>query len=135
MGTATGGSGGAIGCEPWISCTERILIENVPAWDGVPNPISSSNRIYMVGAQGNLATFDAVPFGVDREGLGCSVEAGCGGLKPDTYVLTAAGAKIQMAQTKAITAAGRDFALHNLRSYQTGNCDDYWNWGFWAVES
>jgi len=32
------------------------------------------------------------------------------------------------------TALGlQHLTVHNLRSYQTANCDDYWNWGWWAA--
>jgi len=118
----------------WGFCTERMLIENVPAWDGVPNPVSASNRIYLTGAEGEIGTFDSVPFVVAQQALGCSTEKGCGGIPPDTYVLFTAGTQIGMGQTRTITAKGRSFAFHNLRSYQTSACDDYWNWAFWAVE-
>src|SRR5262249_12134479 len=108
------------GLDPaWMSCTQRILIENVPSWDGAPNPVSASNRIYLVGADGDLGTFDDVPFAVGSAPLGCSTDAGCGGIAPDTYALTATGTQIGMGQTKTISASGRSFALHDLRSYQS----------------
>ena len=35
-----------------------------------------------------------------------------------------------MGETVTWKTAATDFTVRNLRSFQTGYCDDYWNWAY-----
>jgi hypothetical protein len=116
-------------------CIHRILIQNVPTWGGLTNPISTSDRFYLIGAEGETGVFESVPFSVGQTRLACSTEEiSCGGLEPGDYTLVVGDKQIGMGKTETFAAGARNFSLHNLRSYQTEWCDDYWNWAFWATE-
>ena len=38
--------------------------------------------------------------------------------------------RVYMGETVPWTTSGTTFTVHNLRSYDTGQCDDYWNWAY-----
>jgi hypothetical protein len=69
---------------------------------------------------------------------------GSGALPPDDYAFrfsaTSGGAQVTLATSQSgtltvLTTVGQaqHLTVHNLRSYQTDLCDDYWNWAWWAA--
>ena len=40
---------------------------------------------------------------------------------------------VTMGQTSSFLLQGRRVTAHNLRSYSSGACDDYWNWAYWVA--
>ncbi len=120
----------------FYGCTDSVIIENVPSFGGLTNPASTEDRVYLAGADGEIASFDGVPFDVGRVLLDCpeSAEPGCGYYEPGLYGLQAGSTLVLMGETTTIDAGGRSFAFRNLRSYQTSACDAYWDWAYWIVE-
>jgi hypothetical protein len=89
-------------------------------------------------------------FQVKTQELLCNPSPGtthpCGGgaPPPDDYAFrfsaTSGGAQVTLATGQSgtltvLTSAGQaqHLTVHNLRSYQTALCDDYWNWAWWAA--
>ncbi len=89
-----------------------------------------------------------LPFSIVQQALSCNPNPvpthPCGGaVPPDDYALVFTPASgeppLSLATGKtgslAVTIAPglqQNPTVRNLRSYQTDNCDDYWNWGWWA---
>ncbi len=123
--------------QAWAGCTTQISIRNVPTWGGEQNPAFTGSSVYFAGTDRTVQNLDS-PFAVTEVALGCDESPGCGGLPPDDYALVFTvgpgdpGTTIGMGQTATVYAPG-PFDVRNLRSYQTANCDDYWNWAWWAA--
>jgi hypothetical protein len=72
--------------------------------------------------------------------LGCESGKGCGGETPDLYALEFAAktggttkARAYMGEVVLWNAVAVPYMARNLRSYQTGACDDYLNWAYTIV--
>ena len=89
-------------------------------------------------------------FRVEKQELFCNASPGtahpCGGgaPAPDDYAFrfsaTSGSAEVTVAtgQSRSLlvtTVSGRQqhLTVHDLRSYQSDRCDDYWNWAWWAA--
>ena len=122
----------------WGGCNQRVSIQNIPSWAGAPNPVAQDGRYYFAGTDGVVEHPDS-PFAIAQVALGCvNWGSGCGGLTPDLYALVFTvgpgdpGTQVLMGQTATVNAPMPTW-VHNLRSFQSGACDDYWNWGWWAA--
>jgi hypothetical protein len=108
-------------------------------------------RVWLAGSDSVVNQAFPAPFSVARQELFCnpspSMAQGCGGdVPPDDYAFRFTP---QSANPPLVLATGETGAMdltvgsgelqhltvHNLRSYQTLACDDYWNWAWWAVGS
>jgi len=129
---------------PW-GCAHAVSVVNVPEWGGYPNPVSPDPVLWLAGADGTYAAAPNSPFSVEAQALGCypNEEPGCG--KKEDYVLwfkspnTSEVLDVHMGQEREWVQAGYGGAhvltVKNLRSYETGWCDDYWNWGYFIYGS
>lgn len=127
---------------PW-GCEERIMITNLPVWQGTPNPVVSEPRLWLAGSEGSASLLESAPFWLDKVKLDCGPveDAGCG--QPAHYVMqfTPAGqpdlaVNVAPGETKSLALPDTPGAVAtNLKSYETGYCDDYWNWGYWIAPS
>lgn len=124
---------------PW-GCSAAVEIRSVSSWGGVPNPAGPGGVLYLAAGDGTTFTESDAPFAIKPIALGCANgEVGCGGLPPDDYLLRfepaggGASLDVKMASLRNLTDAnGRRYDIRNLRSFQTGFCDDYWNWAWLA---
>jgi hypothetical protein len=125
----------------------QVLVVN----DGLPSDVASGTwpALWLAGADSTIQSSIPVPFSVVQQALSCNLNPStthpCGGPSPpDDYALVFTPASgdqpLSLATGKTgtlalTTAPGlqQHLTVHNLRSYQTENCDDYWNWGWWAV--
>jgi hypothetical protein len=122
--------------------------------DGI-SPTTAAGAVpglWLAGADSMVDLPLTVPFSVLRQELYCnpspSLSQGCGGndVPPDDYAFVftpvsedpsltlATGQAGTLALTVAI-ARKQHLTVHNLRSYQSLLCDDYWNWAWWASGS
>jgi hypothetical protein len=111
----------------WGDCTSTVSVKNVPSWGGEKNPVSGSSQLYFAGTDGQVDHPDA-PFSVTQVPLGCPIGGmGCGGLTDDY-------ARVQRrprdpgprsAGRSASVSAPMPMTVHNLRSFESGACDDY----------
>lgn len=120
-----------------MGCEHAFTIVNLPEWDGVPNPVTSERRLWLAGADGTVQTLPSSPFGIEKLPHGCHQEP-----PGDDYALRffrstepASGVTVNMGQTGYLDVGPNDgWILRNLRSYETGAPDDFWNWAYWIAQ-
>lgn len=124
-------------------CAQRIQIKNLPAWDGVPNPIMPGEHLWFLGVEGGVGAFADTPFMATPEPLGCFPDdsPSCGG--HDDFLLhfqvannpSDPGAAVMMggmAYLGANLPGGSQYvSAHNLRSFSSGLCDGPVNLAYW----
>jgi hypothetical protein len=125
--------------QPW-GCTQMIQIDNMSSWDGFPNPAWSGDFMWLAGADGTSETFAEAPFSISPIAQGCypNEPPGCGPhedyqLQFSDAVSPAMSVVVPMGQTTFLNGAKEYWTIRNLRSFESGNCDDYWNWGYWVM--
>jgi hypothetical protein len=121
-------------------CVTALVIRNVDSFGGVPNPWESGQELWLAGAEGTLVTLDIAPFAVEAVPLGCypDQEEGCS-VKDDFELrffdrdLPDNDVVVHMGESEYAwpLEAGASFSPRNLRSYESGLCDDYWNWAYY----
>lgn len=125
---------------PW-ACVQVLQIDNMASWGGVSNPIVADEAMWLSAADGTTEVLPGSPFRIEPVALGCYPnQRGCPEL-PDDFVLrferTGSPIDIPMGGETDWYVPGAPYPdtiqVRNLRSYQSGNCDDYWNWSWWAV--
>ncbi len=128
------------------ACEQVLVISDGPPSDAASGAASA---LWLAGADATIEPSIALPFSVVEKALSCnphpSATHSCGGaVPPDDYALVFAPGSGEPALSLATGATGtlaltpapglaQHLTVHNLRSYQTANCDDYWNWGWWAA--
>jgi hypothetical protein len=122
----------------WGGCSTRISVRNLPSWGGVDNPVMGGDGLYFLGTDGDLAHPEA-PFSVGKLALGCGAGGSSCGEPADDFALTFMTSTgdpptvVAMGETVLLgKLSGQPMWVHNLRSYVSGACDDYWNWAWWA---
>ena len=125
--------------QPW-GCTHQLMIENLPSWGGLPNPVYPGEMLYLAAADGAPAALPGAPFEISPVALGCfpNAEPNCG--YEEDYALRFSspfGEPIDVYMGELwdwyLQSSDLQYLLvRNLRSYETGWCDDYWNWGYWV---
>jgi hypothetical protein len=125
--------------QPW-GCTQMLQIDNISSWDGSPNPVAKGDFLWLAAADGTPTAFEGAPFTVTQIAQGCypNEPPGCG--PHEDYTLLFADAKnsgksavVAMGQLGYLETSSEYWSIRNLRSFETGNCDDYWNWGYWLA--
>ncbi|GAC1353396.1 MAG: hypothetical protein NVSMB47_05510 [Polyangiales bacterium] len=126
---------------PFYGCTSLALVTSLDTWGGTPNPADVGGRTYFVGSDGSPGVPDA-PFTVDLVANHCVPEkSGCGSpVPPDTYRMKfragTSSLELPMSSSGSLELPGGGaLVVRNLRSYQTSNCEDYYNYAFWAVRA
>lgn len=111
----------------------------------VPRPPAGA-RLYLALGEGSTnVLYEGVA--VHRIRTGCGVPGGgasCGPTVPDLYQLQfvhaqRVGPTVPMGAaadwTIPITSGAQNLRVRNLRSFETGACDDYWNWAWWIANA
>lgn len=127
-------------------CTMQVEVTNAPTWDGMPNPVRHDSALLAAAASGEGTTLPGAPFELTRRSIGC-VMAGsnCGGGAPELFALSAQGhcntcetdpppVTIYQGRAEMISINANAYAVWNHRSFNTGACDDYWNYAWTARE-
>lgn len=123
----------------WIGCIHRVTLTNLPSWGGVPNPVPEK-RVWLAGSEGYQGSMDGAPFTAEAVPLGCTYpNADCAQHEDYEWLFTTPsspeGVHVPMGQTMIWSDSSASYQVRNLRSFSSGNCDDYWNWAFWLVYS
>ncbi len=125
---------------PW-GCSSAVSIHNLPTWGGSPNPYDSSDRLYVAASEGSTVVLDD-RFTIAPYALGCGdgVNQGCGlaedyGLVFQYNAGSGAQLGVLMGETGTfdVTGLGDVYQAKDTKSFETGWCDDYWNWGYWLA--
>ena len=121
-----------------------------PAWrpdGGAEVPARPAGaRLYLALGDGSTnVLYDNISIG--RVRTGCGIAGGgtsCGPVVPDLYqlqfrhALRTGGPEVPMGATTdwniPITGGAQNLRVRNLRSFETGACDDYWNWAWWIAD-
>ncbi len=120
---------------PW-GCIQEIVVADV-----------FSTALWFAGTDGAVDPALAKPFSVETKAISCSdpgESTGCGSVPPGDYAfvftpvsgdrsLTLANRQTGTLSVRPDANTVQHVTIHNLRSYQTDRCDDYWNWAWWAV--
>jgi hypothetical protein len=121
------------------ACQLSLEITTANPTDG-SSPADPAGLLLLAVNDGGEALEDS-PFTVDRVRLGCHLAPGCGSPAPDEYAFdfhpTAQGpgasVRVYMGEMGSWQIGPRSYKAHNLRSYQTEVCDDYWNFAYTIV--
>jgi hypothetical protein len=123
-------------------CGHQLEIRNLPTWGGVPSPGGTEPWLWLAAGDGVADTISHQDLSITPLPLGCYPgQPGCG-TPPEDYVLRFAMScapgtvlDLAMGQTEEWTVPCNDqppiALVRNLRSYESGMCDDYGNWGFY----
>lgn len=125
---------------PW-GCSSLIEVRNLPVWGGVENPYGADDSVWFAASDGTPATLETSDIQINPLPLGCypGQEDECG--VPEDYVLQfqsrtdGSAVDVPMGQIGQFAADGQWLSAKNLRSYETGYCDDYWNWAYWVTRA
>lgn len=123
---------------PW-GCSQSLLVRNLPFWGGLESSGGSLPWVVVAGADGVSSAPEGAPFSIDAVALGCvGVDQGCG-IEDDfrlDFTTPSGTVPVHQGETSWINLPDEPMAglvVRNLRSFETGWCDDYWNWGWWAA--
>lgn len=154
-----GGTSGDIiadaGARPSADAGFAVDVGAAPTDGGGPRPDSGSEvpvrpagpRLYLALGDGSTEVlYDGVA--INRIRTGCGIPGGgpsCGPIVPDLYQLQFAhaqrvgGPEVPMGASSEwvipINGGTQNLRVRNLRSFETGACDDYWNWAWWIANT
>lgn len=127
---------------PW-GCVTNITVKSLADFQGATNPYPAASGIYLAANDGGGTPSD-VPYDIQQMQQSCPnpfQEGGCGGTLPTgLYLLrftspsTQAPLDVPMGKTRWLKVGRGWLQVRNLRSYNTGWCDDYWEWAHWAID-
>jgi hypothetical protein len=125
------------------ACQQSLEVTALQSWGGLRNDAQWPAGALVLAIVDGGGPFADSSYTVERQALGCDVDAGrgCGGITPDEYAFVFApknapdqGTVVPMGDTR-LTAMRlgqpNEIAARNLRSFQTALCDDYWNFAYW----
>ncbi|AUX39717.1 uncharacterized protein SOCE26_011120 [Sorangium cellulosum] len=124
-----------------MGCGARLLLMNLPSWGGIDNPVDPSSALLLAAADGLDTTFPESPFLLYKE-LGCTTEFE--GSRHEVYLFRfmeadlpdARGVFVPQGEERvwaSSSSALGSLRIRNLRSYESGLPDDFWNWAYWIV--
>lgn len=130
------------------ACVQQIEVTNLPSWGGVSSPYGSQETIYLSASDGEPYTVPGSVIAVHTLPQGCAEGSppACAGDPTDSYALSFAGIQQSSLGEPVYMGTQGMFMLpdaegdqwlmvRNLRSYASGACDDYNNWGFWIAQA
>ncbi len=116
-------------------------MESLTTWSGLTNPRPAITGLYVAVADSQVSPVGA-PYTVVSERLSCtdpwSGGSNCGG-SPGAYRFvfsdgSTEAMRLEMGETRDFAFRGGTLVVRNLRSYETGYCDDPGQYGHWAAE-
>ena len=133
------------GSGAWVSSQQVAILDG----SGGADSTDGTRAIWLWAVDPSMGGDVAGLFQVETQELFCNPSPGtrhpCGDFSPpDDYAFrfsaTSGGAQVTLATSQSgtltvLTTSGQEqhLTVHDLRSYQSGKCDDYWNWAWWAA--
>ncbi|APR82862.1 Hypothetical protein A7982_08211 [Minicystis rosea] len=122
------------------ACVSTLVGRNLPEWNGVLNPKGTGSQLLFVGVDGMATAPVGLPFSVSTKPIGCTPDkTGCGAQPDDHRFRIQTSQKVVNVDQGVIkfftaTEDGEELKLmfRNLRSFESGVCDDHWNWAYWV---
>lgn len=129
-----------------MGCAQTLLVRNLPEWGGVFNMEWPAPTLWLAGSEGATTTLEGSPFWIETVPLGCYTNpepTPCGA--PEDYALRLRqafnpddpGITLTMGESTwwQVSDEGQyaEWQVRNLKSFETGECDDYWNWGYYVA--
>lgn len=118
-----------------FSCSDTLMVRNLPTWDGVANPVSSGDVMWLA-ASNSVNAFADAPYQIEAVPLGCFPDpgGGCGAGPMDDYFfrVTVGDSSFDVGMgISAEVGSPPQWVFHNLQSHQTGLCDDPGSFDYW----
>ncbi|WP_437677923.1 hypothetical protein [Sorangium sp. So ce131] len=124
-----------------MGCGARLLLMNLPSWGDIDNPVNPSSALLLAAADGLDTTFPESPFLLYKE-LECTTEFE--GSRHEVYLFRfmeadspdARGVFVPQGEERIWTSSSSalgSLRIRNLRSYESGLPDDFWNWAYWII--
>jgi len=125
-------------------CTMQVEVSNAPTWDGEVNTVRQGSVLLAAAASGEGTALPEAPFEVTRRSIGCVMPGtDCGGGRPEVFALSFQGhcrdclrdpdpVVVTQGATGTLQVDDLTYAARNLLSFNSGACDDYWNYS-WTV--
>lgn len=123
-----------------MGCGAKILITNLATWEGAANPVSPLPQVLLAASDGLESTFPEAPFAMDTVSV-CTMGP-AGGAEAFAFRFFAAGeapgSGITVPQGGSVIWSPpfeqqSPLMIRNLRSFESGFTDDYWNWAYLMV--
>jgi hypothetical protein len=129
----------------FFSCQQALEVRSLSEWGGVVGPNVPNNDTLLFAVADGGGPFADSPYTVERFAVPCESDvdagSGCGSVPPGNYAFAFAPkgqpektVRLFMGETGIVdleTGGHGIITARNLRSYQTGACDDYWNFAYY----
>ena len=123
-----------------MGCGAKLLVTSLATWGGLPNPVPSLDPLLLAASDGLQSTFPEAPFGVDKVSV-CTMGPAGGaeafsfrffnaGDPPGTGITVPQGGNVIWS---APFQKHGPVMIRNLRSFESGFADDFWNWSYLVV--
>jgi hypothetical protein len=119
------------------ACSVAVSVSNLPSFGGTANPLDATDHLLFAGADGTVQT-TGLPFSITKEAV-CERPSLCGTFPAVQHSLrfnSAAGeALVAQGTSGPLLVADGTMAVRNLRSFETGCTDSYWDWAWTATRT
>jgi hypothetical protein len=121
-----------------MGCSHELMVRNLPSWGGEDNPVYRGDVVWLAGADGIPQAPPGAPFNVTAIPTGCYPNEWEDDhvLQLDTPLSSESRVLAMGQESVWVWDSGVDATyqtVRNLRSFETGAVDDYWNWGYWMT--
>lgn len=128
-------------------CTMQVAVYNSPSWGGVDNPVRRDRALLAAASNGEVRPLPDSPFDVGRQSIGCAMPGtSCGGGNPEVFALSFQGhcsscesdpppVTVRQSRSMELYIEGERYLARNHRSFNSGACDDYWNYAWTLREA
>jgi hypothetical protein len=122
-------------------CTSDIAVTSLDSWGGYANAAPAATGLYLAADDGGGSVGEMMyrvnrtllPCDTYPRGGVCAENAGLYSLEFDFD--DASWVVVPMGEERVAPYRGGLLSIRNLRSFETGYCDDYWNWAHWMVNA
>jgi hypothetical protein len=122
-------------------CTNDIAVTSLDSWGGYVNAAPAKSGLYLAADDGG-GSMSEMPYRVNRILLPCDMfpKGSVCSENPGLYKMEfdfddASWVVVSMGEERPAPYRQGLFSIRNLRSFETGYCDDYTNWAHWVVNA
>lgn len=122
-------------------CGNDIAVTSLDAWGGYTNAAPAQAGLYLAADDGG-GSVSEMPYRVNRVLLDCDMfpKGSVCSENPGLYKMEfdfddASWVVVRMGEERSTSYRQGSLSIRNLRSFETGYCDDYTNWAHWVVNA